>query len=158
MKLVPRDRKRAWSDKLHRRHLPFYMRPVSLITFIVISLVGGFMWAWLTRVYFRDVNPLTCSFGFAFGIVLGFIHGKGLVRLWRRDYLRVLKREISFWDAKGATGSIFFVILALALPIVAGLFLFPRSYTVLAGLQSYVFGFIGGMNAVLYAWVRQLPR
>ncbi len=157
MKPFPRDNKNASLSKLHRRYLPFYMRPASLITFIIISLVGEFMWAWLTTVYFRDVDALVSSFGFAFGIVLGFIHGKGIARVWRRDYLRVLKREISFWDAKGATGTIFYVILALGLPIVAGLF-FMQSYTVLVALQSYVFGFIGGMNCALYTWVRQLPR
>ena len=157
MKLFPRDSKRAWLSKLHRRHLPFYMRPTLLIAFIIISLVGEFMWAWLAAVYFRDVNLLTCSFGFAFGIVLGFIHGKWIARMWSRDYLRVLKREISFWDAKGAIGTIFYVILALGLPIVTGLF-FMQSYAILVGIQSYVFGFIGGMNCALYAWVRQLPR
>ena len=31
--------------------------------------------------------------------------------MWARDYLRVLRREITFWEAKGAPGTTFFVIL-----------------------------------------------
>ena len=28
----------------------------------------------------------------------------------------------------------------------------------LVGIQSYIFGFIGGMNLALYLWVRRLPK
>ena len=157
MKLSQRDRKRNSSGKLHRRHLPFYMKPTILISVVIISLVGQFTWALITTVYFRHVNPVWSSIGFALGIVLGYIHGKWTSRMWSRDYLRVLKREISFWDAKGATGTTAYVMIALGVPIFIGLFL-KQSYSSLAGLQSYVFGFIGGMNYVLYSWVRRLPR
>ena len=135
--------------------LPFYMKPAILIAFIMISLVGQI--AWVTAVYLHRADPRWCLFGFALGIMLGYIHGKWTSGMWNRDYLRVLKREIQFWGARGATGTTIYVILALGVPIFWSL-LIQHSVDVLAGLQSYIFGFIGGMNFALYLWVRRLPR
>jgi hypothetical protein len=80
-----------------------------------------------------------------------------MARMWARDYLRVLKREISFWQAKGGKGTTIFVILALGIPIFIAVFT-RLSFDVLAGLQSYIFGFIGGTNFAVCLWVRQLPK
>jgi hypothetical protein len=154
--ISPRKTEKHQLNKLHRRLLPFYMKPAILIAFMMISLIG-ILWSWITAVYLSHVNPFWCSFGFAFGIVLGYIHGKWTARMWERDYLRVSRREITFWKARGATGTTVYVILALGAPIFIGLSL-GQSYEILAGLQSYIFGFIDGMNLALYLWVRQLPR
>lgn len=105
----------------------------------------------------ESVDARWCGVGFALGIVLGYIQGGWISRMWARDYLRVLKREITFWEAKGATGTTVFVILALGIPIVAGLSL-RHAHHMLVGIQSYIFGFIGGMNLALYLWVRRLPK
>jgi hypothetical protein len=156
VKFSLRHKKGDGPTQLHRRHLPFYMKPVILIAFILISFTGMFLWSLITTVYLKGVDPRWGSFGFAIGITLGFIHGKWTSRMWNRDYLRVLKREMSFWDAKGAMGTTVYIILALGVPIFVGLF-FKRSYNILIALQSYIFGFIGGMNYALYAWVRRLP-
>ena len=141
--------------KLHRRHLPFYMQPPILISFILVSLVGQV--AWTFAVNLSRVDPSWCVIGFAAGIVLGFIQGKWTTRMWERDYMRVLTREITFWDARGAKGTTLFVAIALGMPILFGL-LIRQTYGILAGLQSYVFGFVGGMNLALALWVRRLPR
>lgn len=143
-------------DKLHRRLLPFYMKPFILIAFMVTSLVGQLTWTTAMAIA-EAVDARWCGVGFGLGIILGYIQGRWISRMWARDYLRVLKREITFWEAKGATGTTIFVILALGIPIVAGLSL-RHSHHMLVGIQSYIYGFIGGMNLALYLWVRRLPK
>ena len=143
-------------DKLHRRLLPFYMKPFVLIAFMVTSLVGQLTWTTAMAIA-EAVDARWCGVGFGLGIILGYIQGRWISRMWARDYLRVLKREITFWEAKGATGTTVFVILALGIPIVAGLSL-RHSHHMLVGIQSYIYGFIGGMNLALYLWVRRLPK
>jgi len=44
--------------------------------------------------------------------------------------------------------------LALGIPVLWNIF----ARTSPAGLQSYIFGFIGGMNVGIYLWVRKLPK
>ena len=143
-------------DQLHRRLLPFYMRPASLIIFMTVSLMGQLMWATAVAMA-GSVDVRWCGVGFAVGIVIGYIQGRWMSRMWARDYLRVLKREIRFWQARGATGTTVFVILALGVPVWVELFL-VQSHWLLVGLQSYIFGFVGGMNLALYLWVRRLPK
>ena len=154
--IPPRKREKHELNKLHRRLLPFYMRPVVLIAFMVISLIGQLTWT-TAMAMAESVDVRWCGAGFAFGIILGYIQGGWISRMWARDYLRVLKREITFWEAKGATGTTVFVILALGIPILVGLSL-KHAHGMLVGIQSYIFGFIGGMNLALYLWVRRLPK
>ncbi len=143
-------------SKLYRRLLPFYMKPVFLIAFMTISLGGQLMWATAVAMAGR-VDVQWCGVGFAVGIVVGYIQGRWMSRMWAHDYLRVLKREIRFWEARGATGTTVFVILALGIPVWIELFV-VQSHWLLVGLQSYIFGFVGGMNLALYLWVRRLPK
>ena len=143
-------------NTLHRRLLPFYMRPASLIVFMAISLVGQLIWTTAVAMT-GGVDVRWCGAGLALGIILGSFQGRWMSRMWARDYLRVLKREIRFWEARGATGTTVFVILALGIPVWVVLFL-VQSHWLLVGLQSYIFGFVGGMNLALYLWVRRLPK
>ena len=156
MNISPRKTEKHQPNKLHRRLLPFYMNPAILIAFMGLSLTGQI--AWTTAMAMAEgIDVRWCGAGFALGIVLGYIQGKWTSRMWERDYLRVLKREITFWEAKGATGTTVYVILALGIPIFIGLSM-GQSYGLLVGLQSYIFGFVGGMNLALYLWVRRLPK
>lgn len=132
------------------------MRPSVLVAFVAISLVGQIVWITAVAIV-GEINLWWCSFAFAFGIVLGYIHGKWMARMWARDYLRVLKREITFWQARGGMGTSILVILALGIPIFFVAFT-SLSFEALAALQSYIFGFIGGTNFAVCAWVRQLPK
>ncbi|MBI1930440.1 hypothetical protein HYR99_40105 [Candidatus Poribacteria bacterium] len=158
MKLTLKNKKGHRLERLHRRLLPFYMKPIILIVFIVTSVAGFFIWSWITAVTLAGrANSWWCIIGFVLGTVLGYGHGKWTARMWARDYLRVLRREITFWEAKGATGTTVYVMLALGIPIFGGLVV-EQSYDTLIGIQSYIFGFIGGMNLALYLWVRRLPR
>ncbi len=156
MNIPPGKRAKHRLNKLHRRLLPFYMKPAILIAFMGVSLMGQL--TWITAIAMTGgVDVRWCGVGFAFGIVIGYIQGKWISRLWARDYLRVIQREITFWEAKGATGTTVFVILALGIPILIGLSL-RQSHGLLVGLQSHIFGFVGGMNLALYLWVRRLPK
>ena len=156
MNIRPRKTEKHRFNKLHRHLLPFYMKPLILIAFMVISLVGQLTWT-TAMAMSESVDVRWCGAGFALGIVLGYIQGGWISRMWARDYLRVLKREITFWEAKGAMGTTVFVILALGIPIVVGLSS-RHAHGMLVGIQSYIFGFIGGMNLALYLWVRRLPK
>ena len=143
-------------NKLYRRLLPFYMKPAILIAFMILSLMGQLTWT--TAIAMTDgVDVRWCGVGFALGIVIGYIQGRWIARMWTLDYLRVLERKIKFWQARGATGTTVFVILALGIPIFVGLAL-EQSHWLLVGLQSYIFGFVGGLNLAIYLWVRRLPK
>ena len=156
MNISPSKKEKRQLDKLHRRLLPFYMKPVILIIFMIISLMGQLIWT-TAMAMTESVDVRWCGAGFALGIVLGYIQGGWISRMWARDYLRVLKREITVWEAKGAMGTTVVVILALGIPIAIGLSL-RHAHGMLVGIQSYIFGFIGGMNLALYLWVRRLPK
>ena len=123
--------------------------------FIVVSLIGQVLWV-TTISHDPHMDLRWTTFGYAFGIVLGFMQGKWTSRLWEQSYLRVLRREITFWQAKGAKSLTFYTFLALGLPIAGGIFI--ESPETLTGIQSYVFGFIGAMNAALLLWVRRMPK
>jgi hypothetical protein len=132
------------------------MKPAILTAFMVLSLMGQLTWT--TAIAMTDgVDVRWCGVGFALGIVIGYIQGRWIARMWTLDYLRVLERKIKFWQARGATGTTVFVILALGIPIFVGLSL-EQSHWLLVGLQSYIFGFVGGLNLAIYLWVRRLPK
>ena len=69
MNIRPRKTAKDEPDKLHRRLLPFYMRPFILIAFMVTSLVGQLTWTtipvvplglrgvWL-RFFYTPIAPL----------------------------------------------------------------------------------------------------
>ena len=157
LKLNLRNRSKDLPDKLYQRLLPFYMKPIVLIAFMGISLVGQISWA-LAMALLESVDlQWNSTVGFVLGIILGYTHGKWTARMWERDYLRVLRREIRFWQTKGGKGTTIYVMLALGVPIFWSVFI-AQSYHGLAGVQSYIFGFIGGMNLALYLWVRRLPK
>ena len=141
-------------NKLSRRLLPFYMQLPVFWAFIILTLLGEVLW--VTVISNEQIDLRWSSFGYAFGIVLGFMQGKWTSRLWEKSYLKVLRREISFWEAKGAKSLTYFTCISLGLPVV-GIILI-ESTAKLVGIQSYVFGFVGAMNVALLLWVRRIPK
>ena len=123
--------------------------------FIVLSVLGQLLWV-VALSHDVRIDLRWSSFGFGLGIGLGFMHGKWTARLWQQSYLRVLKREIIFWEARGAKLLTLYTCVVLGLPIFCPFLV--RSLDVLAGIQSYVFGFIGAMNVALMLWVRRIPK
>ena len=85
-------------NKLSRRLLPFYMKLPVFWAFIIFAVLGEVLW--VTVISNEQIDLRWSSFGYAFGIVLGFMQGKWTSRLWEKSYLQVLRREISFWEAK----------------------------------------------------------
>ncbi len=143
------------SHKLTRSLLPFYMKLPVFWAFIVVSLLGQLLWIAIVSQDPR-IDLRWAIFGYALGVILGFMQGEWNARLWQRSYLQVLKRQLTFWEARGAKGLTCYTCLALGLPIVASVFI--RSTEALVGIQSYVFGFVGAMNVALLLWVRQIPK
>ncbi len=141
-------------NKLSRRLLPFYMKLPVFWAFIIFAVLGEVLW--VTVISNEQIDLRWSSFGYAFGIVLGFMQGKWTSRLWEKSYLQVLRREISFWEAKGAKSLTYFTCISLGLPVV-GIILI-ESTAKLVGIQSYVFGFVGAMNVALLLWVRRIPK
>jgi hypothetical protein len=133
------------------------MKLPVLWAFIILSVLGQLLWV---AVISQDVriDLRWSSFGFGLGIALGFMQGKWTSRLWQQSYLKVLKRQITFWDAKGAKFLTFYTCAALGLPIFCPLLLHSLDTLTLVGIQSYVFGFIGAMNVPLLLWVRRIPK
>ena len=142
-------------DKLSRRLLPFYMKLPVFWAFIVLSVVGQLLWGVIISQHVH-IDLRWSSFGFGLGIGLGFMQGKWTSRLWQQSYLQVLRRKITFWEAKGAKLLTFYTCAALGLPFFCTLLI--RSLNTLVGIQSYVFGFIGAMNVALLLWVRRIPK
>ena len=142
-------------DKLSRRLLPFYMKLPIFWAFIVLSVLGQVLWVAVVSQYPR-IDLRWSSIGFGLGIGLGFMQGKWTSRLWEQSYLQVLKRRITFWEAKGAKLLTCYTCTALGLPVVCTILI--GSLHTLVGIQSYVFGFIGAMNVALLLWVRRMPK
>ena len=143
------------APKLNRRLLPFYMKIPVFWAFIVLSVLGQLLWV-VALSHDVRIDLRWSSYGYGLGIGLGFMQGKWTVRLWQHSYLHVLKRQITFWDAKGAKLLTFYTCIGLGLPILCPFLI--RSLDTLAGIQSYVFGFIGAMNVALWLWVRRIPK
>lgn len=143
------------NNKLSQRLLPFYMKMPVFLAFIIMTFLGQVFWI---IVISRDKNiDLRWSIlGYAIGIILGFMQGKWTALLWENSLLQVLRREITYWNAKGAKSLTFFTCLMLGMPILGSIFI--ESTAKLAGIQSYIFGFIGAMNLALYLWVRHIPK
>ena len=142
-------------NKLLRCLLPFYMKLPVFWAFIVLSVLGQLLWVVVISQDVR-IDLRWSSFGYGLGIGLGFMQGKWTSRLWDQSYLQVLRRQITFWEAKGAKLLTFYTCSALGLPILCTLLI--RSLDTLVGIQSYVFGFIGAMNVALLLWVRRMPK
>ena len=123
--------------------------------FIVLSLLGQLLWAIVVSQDVR-IDSRWSSVGYGLGIAFGFMQGKWTARLWDHAYLQVLKRQITFWEARGAKLLTAYTCAALGVPIFCTLLL--RSLDTLIGIQSYIFGFIGAMNVALLLWVRRMPK
>ncbi len=143
-------------DTLSRRLLPFYMKLPVFWAFIVVTFLGEVLWIVVVSKDHRpDLLSWSC-FGYALGIVLGYMQGKWTSRLWEQSYMQVLRRELTFWQAKGAKTLTLFTCVALGLPIFGAIFI--ETTENLVGIQSYIFGFVGAMNVALMLWVRRIPK
>ena len=140
--------------QLRRRHLPFFMRPPALIALIASSIVGQFLWRFIAARWGLDQRIGILAY--ALGALLGYMEGRWTSMLWDRYYIDALLRRVKLWGTFLGKLTTLFAIFALGIPI--ALTMFPLRRGVEVGVQSYVFGFVGGMNLGIYLWVRGLPK
>lgn len=139
--------------KLTKRMLPFLMRPHVLIILMVTSILGEAMWIYLA---IRNGNYWECIILFAVGFFLGFVGGGWTAKLWDKYYIQSLLKRVRIMKTTMGKRNSLFIFLALGVPMVLSFAL--ASYDpFLPALQSYIFGFICGMNIALYLWARRLP-
>ena len=151
----PPDTERDDKPILRRYMLPFFMRPLILIAFMVVSVFGQIIWIYTVAAYWHFLYKQSAlTFAFAAGIILGYIHGRLTSLLWGKYYIDDVRRRIKMWSTFLGKVTTIYVVLALGIPI----FWYIMRGGVSPGLQSYIFGFIGGMNLGIYLWVRRLPK
>ena len=151
----PNERYKKNKPTLHKRMLPFLMRPPALIVMLVSSVFGQFMWTTAVSTSWRfHYDRTSLALAFAIGIVLGFIQGRFTSYLFDQYYIDVLLKKVKMWNTGLGKITTIFGVSALGIPALWNIF----AQTSPAGLQSYIFGFIGGMNVGIYLWVRKLPK
>jgi hypothetical protein len=140
-------------NRLNKRMLPLLMKPYVLLLLTVICLVGEVIWIYLGVLY---GNQWECLVLLLVGYFLGHVGGVWTTELWDKHYVQALLRRVKFIRTSLGRRSIIFTTLALGVPMIMSFAL--RSHaTFLPVLQSYIFGFICGMNMAIYRWARRLP-
>ncbi len=139
--------------KLNKRMLPFLMKPFTLLALTVVCVLGEVMWIYLGIL---NNNQWECIALFVVGSLIGFIGGGRTSELWDRYYVEALLRRVKITKTPMGKRNTLFIFLALGVPMVMS-FIPTTQHPFLPVLQSYIFGFICGMNIKLYLWAKQLP-
>ena len=140
-------------DRLTKRMLPFLMKPPTLLVLALTCILGEVIWI---RLAFQNGNQSECLALFAVGLLLGAVGGNWTSRLWDKYYVPALMGRLKLMKTSMGRQSTAFIVLALGIPVM--LSFIPASHDpFLPILQSYIFGFIGGMNATVFLWARRLP-
>ena len=91
------------------------------------------------------------------GSLLGFIGGGRTSKLWDEYYIESRSRRVKIMQTPMGRRNALFIFTALGVPMVMSFI--PASLDpFLPVVQSYIFGFICGMNVAIYLWARQLPE
>jgi hypothetical protein len=90
------------------------------------------------------------------GFVLGIVGGSWTSELWDKYYIEAMLKRIKLMSTAIGRRSTIFTFLALGIPMIIS-FILAAGNPLLPILQSYVFGFICGMNITIYRWAKQLP-
>ncbi|MBM3211606.1 hypothetical protein FJZ33_05270 [Candidatus Poribacteria bacterium] len=140
--------------KLTKKMLPPLMKPYVLLVLITLCIMGEGLWVYLA---IKDRNYWEFSAMFIVGFSLGSVNGRWTAQLWDKNYLQSLLRRVKvsprvLLRRKNA----WFTYLALGIPLLLS-FAFASHNPFLPSLQSYIFGFICGMNIMIYLWARKLP-
>ena len=144
-------------NRLTKRMLPFLMKPRTLLILIGMCIVGEVMWICLAIQNENRWRSLGECLGlFAVGFLLGFIGGGWTSQLWDKHYVQALLRRVKLMKTSIGRRSTIFTVLALGVPMILS-FIVASHNPFLPILQSYVFGFICGMNIAIYLWARRLP-
>ena len=134
--------------------LPILVKPLTLLVLTVVCLVGEVMWVYLG---IQNGNQWECVVAVVVGSLLGYIGGGRTSRLWDKYYIEALLRRVKMSKTPMGRRNMLFIFTAIGVPMVMSFI--PASLDpFLPVLQSYIFGFICGMNIAIYRWVKQLPK
>jgi hypothetical protein len=140
--------------KLTRRMLPILMKPLTLLVLTGVCIVGEVMWVYLG---IRNGNQWECVVLFVVGSLIGFIGGGRTSKLWDEYYIEAILRRVKLMKTPMGRRNAIFIFTALGVPM--ALSFIPTSLDpFLPVLQSYIFGFICGMNIAIYQWAKKLPK
>ena len=134
--------------------LPFLMKPYVLIILIVACVFGEVMWMFRA---IQDGNQLESLGLFLVGMLLGGVSGVWTSRMFDRYYVPSLLRRVHFMRTPISIRNSIFTFLALGVPMLVSFFRSDMD-PFLPIMQSYIFGFICGMNIMIYLWARRLPN
>ena len=140
--------------KLTRRMLPFLMKPFTLLALTVVCVLGEAVWIYLSIQNNNQWEGVTL---FVVGSLIGFIGGGRTAKLWDKYYIEALLRRVKIMKTPMGKRNTAFIFLALGVPMAMS-FAIRIQHPFLPVLQSYIFGFICGMNIAIYLWVKGLPE
>ncbi|MEK7398662.1 MAG: hypothetical protein AAB116_17150 [Candidatus Poribacteria bacterium] len=140
--------------KVRKRMLPFLMKPYVLIILIVACIFGEVMWMYRA---IQDGNQLESLGLFLVGMLLGGVSGVWTSRMFDKYYVPSLLRRVHFMRTPISIRNSIFTFLALGVPMLVSFFRSDMD-PFLPIMQSYIFGFICGMNIMIYLWARRLPN
>jgi hypothetical protein len=140
-------------NRLTKRMLPFLMKPSTLLILTGTCILGEVMWMYLA---IQNGSQWECLGLFIVGLLLGYVGGGWTSQLWDKYYIQALLGRVKLMRTSMGRRSTIFTVVALGVPMVMS-FILASHDPFLPILQSYIFGFISGMNAAIYLWARRLP-
>lgn len=140
--------------RLTKSMLPFLMKPFTLLILTVVCVLGEVMWIYLG---IQNGNQWVCVVAFVIGSLVGYIGGGQTAKLWDEYYVEALLRRVKIMKTPMGRRNTLFIFTALGAPMVVS-FIPSLLSPFLPVLQSYIFGFICGMNVAIYFWAKQLPE
>lgn len=140
-------------NKLTKRMLPFLMKPFTLLVLTGVCILGEVMWVYLGIL---NGNQWECVALFVVGSLLGGIGGGRTAKMWDKYYAEAPSERVRIARTPMGRRNSLYILLALAVPMLMS-FITTSQNSFLPALQSYIFGFICGMNVAIYRWARKLP-
>lgn len=139
--------------KIHKRMLPILMKPYVLIILIVVGIFGEALWMYRA---IQDGNQLESFILFLVGLLLGGINGVWTYRTFDKYYIQSILKKVNIIRQPMNIKNNIFTFLALGVPMAVS-FVRNDMDPFLPIVQSYIFGFICGMNIMIFLWARKLP-
>jgi len=139
--------------KLRKRMLPFLMKPLTVKVMFITCVFGEVMWMYRAIQDGRQIEAFALFMG---GIFLGSVSGIWTSRMFDRHYVESLLGHVNILKTSLGIKNTVFAVIALGLPMAVSV-IRSDSDPFLAIIQSYIFGFICGMNVMIYLWARKLP-
>lgn len=129
------------------------MKPYVLVLLMLLGIFGETIWMYLA---IQDDNQLEALILFVVGTILGFVNGRWTSKMFEVHYIESLQKRLNIINTPIGRKNMIFTFSALGIPMIAS-FIPEYHNHFLPIMQSYIFGFICGMNISIYSWVRQLP-